>query len=83
MNKKVGAKAIVLSMLMMLLTGCNVANKNASASSTSAAVAETVQPLSGVGNTEQVEGKVYTFAQDNAYKFSSDGPDPHCSVFDL
>lgn len=73
MNKKVGAKAIVLSMLMMLLTGCNVANKNASASSTSAAVAETVQPLSVVGNTEQVEGKVYTFAQDNAYKFSSDG----------
>lgn len=78
-RKKVGAmiiEAVLLSMIMILLTGCNGANKEASALSTSSAVAEaaeTTELLSVAGNTEQVEGKVYTFDKDNAYKFSSDG----------
>ena len=78
-RKSVGAKIIavvMLSMLMILLTGCNGADKKVSAISTSSAVAEaaeTAEPLSVAGNTEHVEGKVYTFDKDNAYKFSSDG----------
>ncbi len=76
--KKLGARIIVvalLSMLMILLTGCNGANKEASVS-TSSAIAEateTAVSLSNAGNTEHVKGKVYTFDKDNAYKFSSDG----------
>lgn len=78
-RKSVGAKIIavvMLSMLMIMLSSCNGADKKASAISTSSAVAEatiTAEPLSVVGNTEHVEGKVYTFDKDNAYKFSSDG----------
>ena len=78
-RKSVGAKIIavvMLSMLMILLIGCNGADKKVSAISTSSAVAEaaeTAEPLSVAGNTEHVEGKVYTFDKDNAYKFSSDG----------
>ena len=78
-RKKVGAmiiESVLLSMIMILLTGCNGTNKEASALSTSSAVAEaaeTTELLSVAGNTEQVEGKVYTFDKDNAYKFSSDG----------
>lgn len=76
-RKSVGAKIIavvMLSMLMIMLSSCNGADKKASAISTSSAVAEatiTAEPLSVVGNTEHVEGKVYTFDKDNAYKFSS------------
>lgn len=78
-RKSVGAKIIavvMLSMLMILLTGCNGADKKASTISTAAAVAEaaeTAEPLNVVGITQHVEGKVYTFDKDNAYKFSSDG----------
>lgn len=78
-RKKVEARIIataLLSMLMILLTGCNGSNKEASALSTSSAVAEaavTAEPLSITGNTENIEGKVYTFDKDTAYKFSSDG----------
>ena len=78
-RKKVGARIIAaafLSLLMILLTGCNGDKKEASTFSTSSAVAEatkTAEPLSVAGNTEYVEGKVYTFDKDNAYKFSSDG----------
>ena len=78
-RKSVGAKIIavvMLSMLMIMLSSCNGADKKASAISISSAVAEatiTAEPLSVVGNTEHVEGKVYTFDKDNAYKFSSDG----------
>ena len=75
-RKKVGARIIavaLLSLLMILLTGCNGGKKEASALSTSSAVAEAAEPLSVAGNTEHVEGKVYTFDKDNAYKFSSDG----------
>lgn len=66
-RKKLGARIIavaLLSMLMILLTGCNGDNKKASAISTSSAIAEspeTLVPLSVAGNTEHVEGKVYTF----------------------
>ena len=66
-RKSVGAKIIavvMLSMLMIMLSSCNGADKKASAISTSSAVAEatiTAEPLSVVGNTEHVEGKVYTF----------------------
>ena len=78
-RKSMGAKivaVVMLSMLMILLTGCNGADKKVSAISTSSALAETAEtaePLSAAGNTEHVEGKVYTFDKDNAYKFSSDG----------
>lgn len=78
-RKSVGAKIIavvMLSMLMILLTSCNGADKKASTISTAAAVAEaaeTAEPLNVVGITQHVEGKVYTFDKDNAYKFSSDG----------
>jgi len=66
-RKSVGAKIIavvILSMLMILLTGCNGADKKASTISTAAAVAEaaeTAEPLNVVGITQHVEGKVYTF----------------------
>lgn len=78
-RKRVGIKIIaaaLLSMLMILLTSCNGANKEASAISAWTAIAEaaeTIEPLSIAGNIEHVEGKVYTFDKDNAYKFSSGG----------
>ena len=78
-RKSVGAKIIavvMLSMLMILLTGCNGADKKASTISTAAAVAEaaeTAEPLNVVGITQHVEGNIYTFDKDNAYKYSSDG----------
>lgn len=78
-RKKVGARIIevvLLSLIMILLTGCNSNKNEASALSTSSAVAEaaeTTESPSIAGNTEHVEGKVYTFDKDNAYKFSSDG----------
>ncbi len=72
-RKKVGARIIataLLFVLMVLLTGCNSANKEASAI---AEAAENAVPPSITGNTEHIEGKVYTFGTDNAYKFSSAG----------
>lgn len=65
--------ATLLSMPMFLLTGCNGANKEASAVFTSSAISETAEPASNAVNTEHVEGKVYTFDKNDAYKFSSAG----------
>lgn len=58
-------------MPMILLTGCNGANKEASAIFTSSAIAETAEWAGNAVNTEHVEGKVYTFDKNDAYKFSS------------
>ena len=74
---KAGAKiiaVIMLFMLMNLLTGCNGAKEaSISTSSAVAEATETTKPLSVVGITEHVEGRVYTFDKDNAYNFSSGG----------
>lgn len=70
--------AMLLSMPMLLLTGCNDANKEASAIFASSAIAETAEPAGNAVNTEHVEGKVYTFDKNDAYKFSSAGNAMRC-----
>lgn len=65
--------AMLLSMPMILLTGCNGANKEASAIFASSAIAETAGWAGNAVNIEHVEGKVYTFDKNDAYKFSSAG----------
>ena len=78
-RKKVGARIIaaaLLSLLIILLNGCNGDRKETSALSTSLSVAEaaeTADPQSFADNSLLIEGKVYTFERNNAYKFSSDG----------
>ena len=66
---KAGAKiiaVIMLFMLMILLTGCNGAKEaSISTSSAVAEATETAKPLSVVGITEHVEGRVYTFDKDS------------------
>ena len=64
---------MLLSMPMILLTGCNGANKEASAIFASSAIAETAEWAGNAVNVEHVEGKVYTFDKNDAYKFSSAG----------
>lgn len=73
-QKKMARNIIVLlSMLMIVLSGCAASGCLAGGQSAMAETAEVDAPLPPKANVEYVEGKVYTFDADNAYHFSTDG----------